>query len=127
MQRDVEYGDAEKICAEIIPYLFPDSERKPWIRLSFDDHYETLAIDSEEMANFLKREFWEQMKRSFGVGRPMPKNLLRDRLELLTSKALFDGPEKPISLRVGETSGVLYIDLCDENWRVIKIPLADGK
>lgn len=120
-QREVEYGVAEKICSEIIPHLFHDSQRKAWIRLPFDDHYETLAIDSEEMADFLKREFWEQMKRSFGVGRPMPKNLLRDRLELLTSKALFDGPEMSVFLRVGEDSGVLYMDLCDEKWRTVKI------
>ena len=86
-----EYGVAEKICAEIIPYLFQDPERKPWIRLPFDDHCETLAIDSQEMAEFLEREFWEQMKRSFDVGRPIPDKMLKDRIKLLRSKALFDG------------------------------------
>ncbi len=119
--REAEVGVAEKICSEIIPYLFHDSERKAWIRLLFDDHYESLAVDSDEMTDFLKREFWDRMRSNFGVGRPMPGSLLKERLELLTSKALYEGEEKSVFLRVGDNAGVLYIDLCDEKWRVVRV------
>jgi hypothetical protein len=54
-RRQAEHGVAEKISVEIIPHLFHDPERKAWIRLPIDDHYETYAVDSEEIADFLKQ------------------------------------------------------------------------
>ena len=112
---------ADTICDEMVPNLFHDSDRNAWARLPVADHYETYAINSEEMANYLKREFWEAMKTILGYGITMPKNELKDRLELLTYKARFDGPEHSVFLRVGEDERVLYIDLCDRNWRAVRI------
>jgi hypothetical protein len=120
-KHQAEHGVAEKICSELTPCLFHDTERRAWIRLIVDGHFETYAIDSEEMADFLKRAFWDEMKRSHGVGRPMPKQLLRDQLELLSSTALYEDEKRSISLRVGENSGVHYVDLCDDQRRVVRI------
>jgi hypothetical protein len=120
-RQEAEHGVAEKISVEIIPPLFHDPEKKGWIRLPVDDHLETYAINSEEIAHFIKREFWERMKTSFGVGMPMPKKLLTERLEFLTYKALYDGPEHSVFLRAGENERILYVDLCDNKWRAVRI------
>jgi hypothetical protein len=120
-RREAEFGVAEKICSEIIPYLFHDADQRAWIRLPRDDHYETLAIDSREIITFLQREFWDRMKRIHGQGMLMDRGVISARLELLTAKALFDGPEKPVFLRVGENERILYVDLCDEKWRAVRI------
>src|SRR5215472_9467706 len=36
-------------------------------------------------------------------------------------RALFDGEELPIHLRVAEHAGRLYLDLCDRAWRAVEI------
>ncbi|HEY9156369.1 hypothetical protein [Candidatus Binatus sp.] len=42
-------------------------------------------------------------------------------MELFEAKALFDGEEFPINLRVANHRGKLYLDLCDRAWRAVEI------
>ena len=46
---------------------------------------------------------------------------LRAALEIFEARALFDGPEQTIHLRVAEHGGKLYLDLCDPGWRAVEI------
>src|SRR5262249_7594272 len=46
---------------------------------------------------------------------------LQSAVNVLEAKANFDGPERPVYLRVGELSGRLYLDLGDETWRAVEI------
>lgn len=124
-QRD---GVADLLCDEMIPNLFHDADQRAWIRLpnsitltGGDTHYETYAIDSRELRRFLMREYWCRMKALYGRGEVMDQLLIASRLEYLTARALFDGPEQPVFLRVGEDERNIYIDLCDDKWRAVKI------
>ena len=119
-RRAAEQGTAEKICSEISP-LFHDSDRRTWANVDVDGHRETFAINSEDMRHFMRRKFFEMTKETFGIGLSFPKQLLNEELEQLSARALFDGPEQPVSLRVSENSGVLYVDLCDQKRRAIRI------
>jgi hypothetical protein len=42
-------------------------------------------------------------------------------VDLLEAKAQFDGPERPISLRVAAHEGSIYYDLADAAWRAVEI------
>ena len=44
-------------------------------------------------------------------------------MELFEAKALFDGEESPINLRVANHRGKLYLDLCDRAWRAVEIDI----
>lgn len=114
-------GVAERITDEIIPCLFHDPDQRAWTRFRRSDHFETLAIDSREMRTFLQHEFWERMKLTYGYGILPDRTLVKARLELLEAKARFDGPEKEVFLRVGENDRIIYVDLCDEKWRAVRI------
>ena len=46
---------------------------------------------------------------------------IRATLDLLEAKALFDGAESLINLRVANHQGKLYLDLCDRAWRAVEI------
>src|SRR6202048_1868798 len=113
-------GVADSLCDEMIPNLFHDADQRAWIRLPSDTHYETYAIDSRELHRFLQREYWHRMKVLYGRGELMDRTVIDARLEYLTARALYDGPEKPVFLRVGEDEQTIYIDLCDREWRVVK-------
>jgi len=47
-RRAAEQATAEKVAAEIAP-LFHDADRKAWAHLAIDGHWETFALDSDEM------------------------------------------------------------------------------
>ena len=46
---------------------------------------------------------------------------IRAAAELFEARALFDGQECPVHLRVAEHGGRLYLDLCDRAWRAVEI------
>jgi hypothetical protein len=118
---------ADIFCDEMIPNLFHDADQRAWIRLpsvvlnGSEEHYETYAIDSRELKRFLQREYWNRMKELYGRGELMDTATIAERPQYLTARALFDGPEKSVYLRVGEEDLIQYIDLCDANWRAVRI------
>src|ERR1700730_16013560 len=120
-RREAGEGVADILCDEMITNLFHDADQKGWIRLPSDDHYETYAIKTREIVRFLQREYWNRMKELYGKGELMDPVVIGARLEYLQARAEFDGPESPVFLRVGDDQRVLYIDLCDEKWRVVRI------
>ena len=46
---------------------------------------------------------------------------IQDAIGVLEGKAIFDGREYPVHLRLAEASGSIYIDLCDADWRVVEV------
>jgi hypothetical protein len=118
-----EAGAAEKINSEIFPCLFHDAQRKPWVRLLTDGHYETWSVDSLDMREYLEKVFWEEMKSCSGQGSPIPRKMLNEQLERLTYMAKYDKKDdQSVALRVGQSNpSVLYIDLCDPWRRVVRI------
>src|SRR5262249_19134178 len=56
---------------------------------------------------------------------PPSATALNDALSLIEAKAIFDGPELPIHIRLGEHAGKLYLDLCNAAWDVVEIT-SDG-
>ena len=46
---------------------------------------------------------------------------LQSALNVIEAKAHFDGPERPVFIRVGGHEGKLYLDLCDDSWRAVEI------
>ena len=42
-------------------------------------------------------------------------------MNVIEAKAHFDGPERPVSIRVGGLDGRLYLDLGDNEWRAVEI------
>jgi hypothetical protein len=114
-QKAAELAVVEKISSEIIPYLFHDDERKPWVRLLNEDHYDIFPVNSEEMENHLEGLYFKER------GEAMPPKMLKEMLRQLRAKALYGGEKKSVSLRIGENSGVLYIDLGDSKRQVVRI------
>ena len=42
-------------------------------------------------------------------------------MDVLAGKAIFDGPEHPVHVRIAEHEGVTYLDLSNERWEAIAI------
>jgi hypothetical protein len=125
-RRAAEQATAEKVVAEVEP-LFHDADRKAWAHLEIplsakvDSHYETFAVDSDEMKYHLRRAYFEKSKAEIGIGLTLSKRDLTEMIEKLEARAQFEGPQCTVCLRAGEHDGALYLDLCDPLWRAVRI------
>jgi DNA polymerase I-like protein with 3'-5' exonuclease and polymerase domains len=78
-------------------------------------HRETHAVRSKALRLWLVRRFYEE------YGKPPGSQALQDALGVLEARALFDGEERPVHVRVAEHEGAIYVDLANEAWEAVKI------
>ena len=95
--------------------FFHDPEQHGWASVRLDEHWENYLLRSRPFYLFLLRIFYRDTGESPG-GRA-----LRAVLEIFEARALFDGPECQVHLRVAALEGKLYLDLCDPMWRAVEI------
>jgi hypothetical protein len=84
-----------------------------------DGHKETWLLRAKGFKRWLQRQFFERYQKAPG------SQAVHDALGVIEGKALYDGPERRIFVRIGEKDGKIYLDLADEKWRAVEID-ADG-
>jgi hypothetical protein len=129
--------------------FFHDAEGETFATVEVNGHVETYTVKSRTFRRWLRGEFWrrEKMKAedeaaesegalfeggergAIQLPAVVREQNLTDALGQLEALAYFEGREQEVYLRVasgpGEASDRIYIDLCDEDWRVVEIS-ADG-
>src|SRR5277367_2888089 len=95
--------------------LFHDLDQHGWASIRIDGHFENRPVRSRPFQLFLLRSYYRDTGNSPGA------QAIRTTLELFEAKALFDGEESPVNLRVANHRGKLYLDLCDRAWRAVEI------
>ena len=95
--------------------FFHDPDEHGWACIRLDGHWENHPIRSRPFQLFLLRTYYRETRNSPGAP------AIRAALDLFEAKALFDGEESPINLRVANHRGKLYLDLCDRAWRAVEI------
>ena len=121
-RRSIDDGGWESNAARLIALalqsgieFFHDPEQHGWASVQVDEHWENYPLRSRAFYLFLLRIFYRDTGESPG-GRAM-----RAVLEIFEARALFDGPECQVHLRVAQQDGKLYLDLCDQAWRAVEI------
>ena len=95
--------------------LFHDPDQQGWASVRVDTHWENYPIRARAFQLFLLRLYYLDTGESPGA------QAVRAAAELFEARALFDGEECPVHLRVAEHGGRLYLDLCDRVWRAVEI------
>ena len=95
--------------------FFHDPDQHGWASVRVDGHWQNHPIRSRPFQLFLLRTYYRETGNSPGA------QAIRATLELFEAKALFDGEESPVNLRVANHRGKLYLDLCDRAWRAVEI------
>jgi hypothetical protein len=99
--------------------LWHDPEGDAWVTIPVLGHYEHRRVTSRAFKLWLQRLFYEQEERAAG------SQGVTDALGILQARALFDGPQHMTHVRVASHEYKIYLDLADEEWRVVEID-ADG-
>ena len=95
--------------------LFHSPDGTALADILINDHRETWPVRTKGFRRWLARQFYEQ------TGGAPSSEALQSALNVIEAKAHFDGPERPVFIRVGGLDGRLYLDLGDEAWRAVEI------
>ena len=95
--------------------LFHSADGTAFADLTMNDHRETWPVRTKGFRRWLARQFYER------TGGAPGSEALQSALSVIEAKAHFDGPERPVFIRVGGLGGRLYLDLGDEAWRAVEI------
>jgi len=106
--------------------LFHDEDQNAFAAIEVNGHVETWPVKSKGFRLWLRRRLREEHDRSAG------SEAFNAALEEIEARALFDGPEVMTAVRLSEHNGEIWLDLCDEQWRAVRITTAgwqieDGK
>ena len=118
----LDHGDGGSAADKLIGLVletgiefFHDPGQHGWACVRVDGHWQNHPIRSRPFQLFLLRTYYRETGNSPGA------QAIRATLELFEAKALFDGEESPINLRVANHRAKLYLDLCDRAWRAVEI------
>lgn len=76
---------------------------------------QVLELRAKRFRSMLYRLFYDKH------GKPPGNQAVQDALGVLEAKALFEGHERPVHVRLAEHDGKIYLDLADEHWRIVEI------
>lgn len=95
--------------------LFHDPAGDCYATIPVGGHRETHRLRTRGFRQWLARRFHEAYERTPG------SQAMQDALAVLEGQALFDGPERPVFVRLAEHEGTIYLDLADAEWRAVEI------
>ncbi len=95
--------------------LFRDETGDGYATISTDGHKETWPIKSKVFTELLADQYF--LLSSMGVSR----NIIADSTDTLRGMARLRGEQHKVYRRVAALNGKIYIDLCDEQWRVVEV------
>src|SRR5439155_5936714 len=95
--------------------LFHTAAGTAFADITVDGHRETWPIRSKRFRGWVRRRYYQ------ATGGAASAAEIRSALDLLEARAQFDGPERPVHVRIAEHAGHIYLDLADEHWRAVDI------
>jgi hypothetical protein len=95
--------------------FFHTADDVAYARIERDGHHEVWPLGSKSLRAWLSRRFHQ------AYGRAAGGQALRDALDVLMGRALFEGPECPVYVRVAGDGNDIYLDLGDPIWQAVKI------
>jgi len=98
--------------------LFHDAEGNAFITISIDQHLETWRIKSQGFRRWLNGQFWRECHKAPGA------QAMQGALGVLSSKAMYEGSEHSVFVRLGEYEGAVWLDMANADWQAIQITAA---
>lgn len=98
--------------------LFHNAEGEAFATLRIEGHHETHALRSRMFKRWLSHQFYQIEKR------PPNAQAMTDALGVIEGKAVFEGEQHTVHVRLAEHDGAVYLDLGDPDWTVVQITAA---
>jgi hypothetical protein len=95
--------------------LFHTPDRDCYARITIHQHKECWELNSQAFEDWLNRKFYLSEH-----GIPTSK-AFGDAVRMLRGKARYEGEQYEVHTRLAEHNGEIFLDLCDDEWRVVRI------
>jgi hypothetical protein len=95
--------------------LFHSPDQAAFARVTVGHHKENWQLKGTGFRRWLNRLYFQSEGRAAGG------QAVQDALSVLEGQACFEGPEKPVAVRLAEYHGATYLDLGDSDWRTVEI------
>ncbi|HKC63803.1 MAG TPA: DUF3854 domain-containing protein, partial [Pyrinomonadaceae bacterium] len=95
--------------------LFHTEDFKPFATITVGSHRETWPLDSRGFRDYIARLFYDSQDSA------PSSQAIQEAIGVLQGVARFKGEMRDVYTRLAEHEGAIYLDLCDENWRVVQI------
>ena len=102
-------GIATKQCK-----FFHDSQGEVFAKISLNNHTEIWNLTSMGFRDWISHQLWSQHREG------LSNASLDSALATLRGIATFDSPIEEVYLRVAQINNEIYIDLCNDDWQVLK-------
>jgi len=117
-------GDCDQLMELALNHLHWDLwhwEDEVYVSFYVKGHQETHKLNSPPVKRCLRHQFRNH------TGRAPSSAAVTDSIAMLEAEAFAVGWERPIHVRVANYEGVLFIDLGDKSWRIVRIDMHGWK
>jgi hypothetical protein len=95
--------------------LFHNADRMAYADITISGHRETWPVRKRYFKAWLAKRFYDETKGAAS------SEAVQTALGVIEAKAMYDGDEHEVCVRVGAHNGRIYIDLCDSRWRAVEM------
>ncbi|MDL1966518.1 MAG: toprim domain-containing protein, partial [Candidatus Desulfofervidus auxilii] len=95
--------------------LFHTPEQESYARIKINDHFEVWPVRKKAFKNWLARQFYLQTKKAPN------SQALNDALNVIEGKALYEGKEASVFVRIAKHEDNIYLDLANDKWQAVEI------
>ena len=95
--------------------LFHTADGASFATIRVGTHRETWKVKSDGFRDWVAQNFYTVFGKAPGA------QAMQDATCTLAGKARYAGPDRPVSLRIAEADGAVFLDLCDADWRAVRI------
>ena len=95
--------------------LFHTEDFKPFATITVGNHRETWPLESRGFRDYIARLFYDAQDSAPSA------QALQEALGVLQGFARFKGETREVHTRLAGHEDVIYLDLCDEDWSVVRI------
>jgi hypothetical protein len=95
--------------------LWHTPSKEAYATIVVDNHKENWLVRSQTLKRFVAKQFFDEQ------GKAMNSEALAAAVNLLEARALFEGDEHLVHVRVAEHDGNIYLDLCNSAWQVVEV------
>ncbi len=104
-----------KLVADRDVTLFHSPEQDAYASILVGDHYEIWPLKSKWFRRWLARQFYEHEQTTPNA------QAMQDAIGVLAGRALFEGEQEQVHIRLAEREGNIYLDLVNDHWKVVEI------
>jgi len=108
-------NEGKKLLEQNIEELFTDEKGTAFASIKINNHIENWAINNRIFKNFITEKIFKSK------GKPPSENLVKTLQNVYSAQAMFEGKKYEVYLRVAFKDDIVYIDVGDDEWNIIKI------